>query len=614
MTELAEAAQEPDYQALFAQLPSAFLLMDLNLVIVDANAAYLSLLGHRREDLVGRWVFEAFPPTPDALDEQGRNPLQVSFESVRDTGRPDVLPLQKYNVVEPETGELVERHWSLVSSAVHGPDGRVALVVQRVEDVTDYVREHEGQRAQLRLGRERVAAVEADLFLRVEQLRIAQQARDESARRLTSLNEVALALTTADSTEDLEQVVISRGMTVLGADGGGIITAEGRDSWRMTLSHALGEDVQARYACVPADSPLPAVHTARTGERVELPTVAEGLAAFPVMAGVYEQTGRLAWVFLPLTLKGECLGSLAVSWAQERRLLAEELDLLEAFAAQCAQALARLQARDAERRAAAADRRMSEVLQRSLLTEPVQPDHLQITVRYLPAVDDAQVGGDWYDAFLTGDGATALVIGDVSGHDRDAAATMGQVRNLLRGIGYSVGEPPAAVLSQLDRALRDLGIVALATTILAQIEQDEHAEARGLRVLRWSNAGHPPPLLLHPDGRTELLRTEPDLLLGLDAHSRRADHRTVLTPGATVLLYTDGLVERRGASLDDGLQWLEQACGELAGLPLEEFCDQLLTAVGDVEDDVALLAVRAHPEDRPRPAVAGPTRVPPVQQ
>ena len=586
----------PDHRRLFAQIPSAYLVMDVDLVIVDANEAYLRLLGRRREDLVGRWVFDAFPPTADALDEDGRNPLQVSFETVRDTGRTDVLPLYQYGVVDPASGEVVERHWSLISAAVRGSDGRVALVVQRVEDVTDYVREHEGQRTQLRLGQERVEAVEADLFLRVQELRVAQQERDRSARHLAGLNEVALALTRADSVEDLEQVVMSRGMAVLGADGGAIVTAHEEGGWRVTASGALGEHAQARYGHLGADSPLPGVHTARTGERVELATVAEGLARFPSMAEVFQQTGRRGWVFLPLPVEGECLGSLAVSWVQERRLLPEELDLLEGFAAQCAQALGRLQARDAERRTAAAARRMSEALQRSLLTEPVQPDHLEVAVRYLAAVDEAQVGGDWYDVFRTSAGATSLVIGDVAGHDRDAAARMGQVRNLLRGIGYTAGDPPAAVLGQLDRALRDLGIDALATVLLARLEQDEQDEqagGQGQLVLCWSNAGHPPPVLLRPDGRAELLTTEPDLLVGLDADSPRRDHRVVLPPGSTLLLYTDGLIERRDASIDDGLHWLAGTCQQLADLPLEQFCDRLLAAVGDVDDDVALLAVRA---------------------
>jgi len=601
----------PDFRVLFAGLPTAYLVMNLELVIVEANTAYLNLLGHQREDLVGRYAFDAFPPMPEALDDQGHNPLQVSVEKARDTGQPDLMPLFKYDVVHPVSGEVAERYWSLVNTALRDSDGRVAWVLQRVEDVTDYVRERQVQRAHVQLGQQRVEAIEADLFRRVEQLRAAQQARDETARRLASLNDVALALTAADSVRDLEQIVIGRGLVVLGADGGAVTTKTGHGAWRVTVSDALGKQVQSKYADVPFDSPLPAIQAARTGQRVELPTVATGLAEFPVMESVYEETGRHAWVFLPLTVKGECLGSLAVSWVQERLLLTDELDLLEAFAAQCAQTLSRLQARDAERQVAAADHRMAETLQRALLTEPVQPDHLQIAVRYLPALDGAQVGGDWYDAFLTGDGATSLVIGDIGGHDREAAAIMGQVRNLVRGIGYALRVPPAILLTQLDRALRDLGIDALATMVLAQIEQDRAAATQGLRVLRWSNAGHPPPVLLHPDGRAELLNTAPDLLLGLDPASPRTDHQVTLQPGDTVLLYTDGLIERRDASLEDGLQWLVQATRDLAALPLEQLCDQLLTGVGDLEDDTAILAVRAHPEDQSRPApAAGPARVP----
>ena len=268
-------------------------------------------------------------------------------------------------------------------------------------------------------------------------------------------------------------------------------------------------------------------------------------------------------------------------------------------------------ARELEVRAAASSRSMSESLQRSLLTSPPQPDHLEIAVRYLPAAQDAQIGGDWYDAFLTQDGATCVSVGDVSGHDQQAAAAMGQVRNLLRGIGYTLGDPPGLVLAALDRSLRDLGVGALATCVLATLEQDEHDRAEGVRRLRWSSAGHLPPLVVHADGSAELLVREPDLLLGLDATTARGDHVTVLLPGDTLLLYTDGLVERRGVGLDEGLAWLVEVAGAGADEALDELCDRLLREVRETrEDDVVVLAVRAHPQDRPRPPEAGPERLP----
>lgn len=120
--------------------------------------------------------------------------------------------------------------------------------------------------------------------------------------------------------------------------------------------------------------------------------------------------------------------------------------------------------------------------------------------------------------------------------------------------------------------------------------------------MRWSNAGHLPPLLIDADGTTRLLQTEPDLLLGFDASTRRGAHQIVLEPGATLLLYTDGLIERRDASVDAGLDWLLAATSGLAGLGLDALCDKLLAQVGAPgEDDIALLALRVLPTRAPGP-------------
>ena len=116
------------------------------------------------------------------------------------------------------------------------------------------------------------------------------------------------------------------------------------------------------------------------------------------------------------------------------------------------------------------------------------------------------------------------------------------------------------MLSGLDRALRETGIGILATALVAHVEEPPATAPDRFRVLRWSNAGHPPPLLIAPDGRASLLERPVDLLLGVDPDTPRHHHAIALRPGATVVLYTDGLVERRDASLDDGL-------GRLLGAP-----------------------------------------------
>jgi serine phosphatase RsbU (regulator of sigma subunit) len=235
-------------------------------------------------------------------------------------------------------------------------------------------------------------------------------------------------------------------------------------------------------------------------------------------------------------------------------------------------------------------REMAEQLQRSLLTDPVQPEAARVAVRYVPAAQSARVGGDWYDAFLQPDGASVLVIGDVVGHDSASAAAMGQLRGLLRGIAYSTGAGPAEVLSRVDEAMDGLRVDTTATAVVARVERDR---AGPTTRVRWSNAGHPPPVLLHPDGRARLLRSH-DLLLGINSDERRRETETLLEPGVTLLMYTDGLIERRGEPLDMGLRRLLRTVRQLRAMTLEALADTLLTRMLSTErdDDVALVALR----------------------
>ena len=242
--------------------------------------------------------------------------------------------------------------------------------------------------------------------------------------------------------------------------------------------------------------------------------------------------------------------------------------------------------------------RAAETLQRSLLTDPAQPAHLQVAVRYVPAAREAQVGGDWYDVFQQPDGSTVLVIGDVVGHDTEAAACMSQLRGLLRGIAYDSPEGPAQVLVRLDAAIAGLQLGALATVLVGRLEQTEGDRAAGTHRLRWANAGHPPPLVVAPDGTRQLLTARrAGLLLGVDPDTVRAESEVVLERGATLLLYTDGLVERRDQLFDDGIELLGRALVEQRDRPVEEMCDALLGRLipDGAEDDVALVAVRLLP-------------------
>jgi glutathione peroxidase len=203
-----------------------------------------------------------------------------------------------------------------------------------------------------------------------------------------------------------------------------------------------------------------------------------------------------------------------------------------------------------------------------MLTAPPEPDHSEIVVRYVPAAAGAEIGGDWYDAFLQPDGATVLAIGDVVGHDSRAAASMGQLRGLLRGISYSRCASPAEVLQELDRAMEGLALETMATAVVARLEQTDDERRRGVSRVRWSNAGHPPPMVITVDGRaTTLAEHEGKALLLVNVASKCG-----LTPQYT------GLEQLHETYAERGFSVLGFPCnqfkGQEPGTPqeIQEFC------------------------------------------
>ncbi|MCA2215371.1 SpoIIE family protein phosphatase [Wangella sp. NEAU-J3] len=232
-------------------------------------------------------------------------------------------------------------------------------------------------------------------------------------------------------------------------------------------------------------------------------------------------------------------------------------------------------------------RHVAEVLQRSLLTDLPEIPGMELHARYLPAQDGAAVGGDWYDAFAQPDGSVMLAVGDVSGHDIEAAATMGQLRNLVRGDAYGRDDEPGPLLAQLDRAVRGLHIPAAATAVLAQATRRDGGYA-----VSFSNAGHPPPLLLRPDGEVDVWWTPTEPLLGLLPRTVRTTHRRTVPAGSTLLLYTDGLVEDPAHLIDEGIGRVAAVLRANAGAPGEDVCSRLIEAATRRADDIALLLIR----------------------
>ncbi|CAA9318005.1 MAG: probable regulatory protein [uncultured Nocardioidaceae bacterium] len=583
------ALSEVDFVKVFDDLPAPLLLLTPDLRIVHANKARLRATGTTLAEQVGRPLFEVFPPNPAEPGSDAMATLRDALQLAVRTGEPQTMAIQKYDIPRPD-GTYEERYWSPRNIPVKDESGRVALVVHRSDDITDYVRERDALRRQEVQGaslRQRITEVESDLLSRTREfeqlnarLRRTSDAERRTARALAALANTISAFAATQSREELFEQLTRACRGILAAEG--VAAALRTSDTELAVWSTEVDGVQV----LSLESEDPLAHAAR-GQRVFVPAP---VGTDPDEASGPEDDGP-ALAALPLRSGRRTLGSFLVSWSAIRPLSTRDVRLVEAIGVQFAHAVARVSLLEDERRQASATRTLAETLQRYLLTEPPQTDHLQVAVHYQPAAQEAQVGGDWYDAFLAPDGSTTLVVGDVAGHDRNAAATMAQLRNVLRGVAQALGASPARVLTTLDRAMSALGVEALATAVLCQVKP--HPTTGDHRVLQWANAGHPPPLLLDPDGSTRFLESAPGLMLGVDPDSEREDDEVVLLPGTTVVLYSDGLVERRGESLDDGLQRLREAAEEYAGLGPHQLSDALRTRMApDSEDDIAMVTVR----------------------
>ena len=244
----------------------------------------------------------------------------------------------------------------------------------------------------------------------------------------------------------------------------------------------------------------------------------------------------------------------------------------------------------------AEEHRVKESLQRAVLPArlPVV-EGVELAARYLPADEPSLVGGDWYDAFCLPDGSVAVATGDVVGHDLDAAATMGQVRNALRAYAFG-DDSPATVLARLNRLIIGLGDDGLATALFGRLDPVQGT-------FRWASGGHPPPLLIGAAG-VRFLDNPAGMMVGADPAAVYAHAQTSLDPGDLLVLYTDGLIEQRYHDLDVGFAALLRAADDLAGRPAETVCAALTDRMlpdQEHEDDVCLLVLRLLPDEHRRP-------------
>lgn len=418
----------------------------------------------------------------------------------------------------------------------------------------------------------RTVAVAIEHERRRRALERAVDAANGAAVRSRRLQGLAADLSAALLPEQVAAICAEYAREALDAAGAWVTVRHGGATGRVLASIGLPEGLAATVSSLepppgPGSTHLSPVWLTSTSEVRDL-----------LPAGSGEPTGSLA--ILPLRADGRLVGHLGVYRPGYEEFGPDERGEATAVGGQAAQALLRATQ-------FVTTRHVAESLQRSLLTDPPQVAGLAVDVRYRPATMAAEVGGDWYDAFVLPSGLH-LVIGDVMGHDLDAAGRMGQLRSFLRTLAYDRGGDPASLLRRLDRLNEDLQVTEFTSLILGRV----YDTAEG-RMVEWANAGHPSALLVHPDGSSRILTGAVDPPLGIGAGIRRRNSRALLPEGSTLLLYTDGLVELSTRALDERIEDLRAHAAAAAALPLERFCDAALAFAHDTPDDVAIVAVRS---------------------
>ena len=517
----------------------AFLSLDRQWRVTYLNREAERVLDRPRESLLGRVLWDEFP-------EAVGTPFEQEYRRAVATGEPAVFE---------QWFAPLGRHFEVRAHA--GPDGLSVY------------------------------------FSDVSTRRAAERQRDRALERLSMLDAIGAALT---ETLDVDEA-LSRLADLLVPSLADLVSIDLRDSGEVQGARAVvtvAADPAKAAALVLAEEVLPrrhnpgsAVHQVLHGSAlVHLVVTPEHLAGLVGSSGqleLYLQIDMRHAVVVPLVARGRVFGAIslirtgpdAAPFTDGDRALAQDVGrragLMVDNAAQYT-----------------AQRSVAEQLQRSLLPDlPLVPG-LVLGAAYEPSSTAAMVGGDWYDAFVLPDGGVGLVIGDVMGHDIAAAAAMGQLRSVLRTCAAD-GDPPALVLDRLDRLVSSFAMADLATVVYARIDH----RADGTALLTWANAGHPPPLVLAPDGTTSFLDEGRSVMIGAPSGESRGQAERVLAPGSTLLLFTDGLVERRGCDLDDQLDGLARTASGLAGDGPDALCRRLLATVRrDADtDDAAAIAV-----------------------
>ncbi|MEE1759833.1 SpoIIE family protein phosphatase [Streptomyces sp. SP18BB07] len=396
---------------------------------------------------------------------------------------------------------------------------------------------------------------------------------------LYDLMHLAATLTEAVGVRDVVDQVADQILPAFGAAALALMTAE-EGRLRIIGYRGYSAELMERFDAAPLTSDTPAVRALATGVPTFFGTFADLKRAYPPAV---LQDAMAAWAFLPLITSGRPVGTLLLAYERPHPFAPEERAVLISTAGLIAQALDRARLYDTKQQ-------LAHNLQAGLLPHTLpHVAGLDVAARYLPATRGMDVGGDFYDLIRLDPSTAAAAIGDVQGHNVNAAALMGQVRTAVHA---TAGAAPDEVLARTNRLLTDLDPDLFTSCLYVHLGLSAHTAC-------LATAGHPPPLLRHPDGRTEALHLPPGLLLGIDPDADYASTEIPLPPGSVLALYTDGLVEAPGTDIEDAVDDLARAlarCDPSGPHSMDAVADSLVQHArrsAPRSDDIALLLL--HP-------------------
>ncbi|KOT42615.1 PAS/PAC sensor protein [Streptomyces caelestis] len=390
---------------------------------------------------------------------------------------------------------------------------------------------------------------------------------------LYQLMQLAATLTEAVGVQDVADQTADQLLPALGAQGMVLMAPE--DGRLRILGHrGYSAELIARFDSLPLSEDIPAARVLTTGVPCFFMNFAELRRDYPATT---HEDGMAAWAVLPLIASGRPKGSLLLSYRRPRAFPPGERAILTSMAGLVGQALDRARLYDTKHD-------LAHRLQSALLphTLPHIPG-LKVAARYLPAARGLGIGGDFYDLIRLDEHTVGATIGDVQGHNVDAAALMGQVRTAVYAHA-TVGSTPDKVLAGTNRLLTDLEPGLFTSCVYVHLDL-------ATRRACVATAGHPPPLLRHADGHTEVVPVPPGLLLGIEPDSRYPAMEVPLPPGCVLALYTDGLVEAPGVDFDDATAALAGLLEHTDPADLDAMADTLIRHSPTPGDDIALLLI-----------------------